>query len=45
MDKFDYIERDTYHIGLLGISVDYHRVFGNSNVIDDHLGFSTKVRI
>jgi len=43
VDKFDYISRDTYHLGLEGINVDFYRIFGNSKVIDNELCFSTKV--
>lgn len=42
VDKFDYICRDTYHIGLQSASVDYTRIFCSSLVIDNNICFHVK---
>ncbi len=43
VDKFDYICRDTYHIGLQSSGVDYDRIFNTAKIIDNNLCFSMKV--
>lgn len=42
VDKFDYIQRDIYHSGVKTLSVDYQRIFGDINIIDDNICFSEK---
>ena len=42
MDKFDYIQRDIYHSGVKTLSVDYQRIFGDINIINDNICFSEK---
>jgi len=45
VDKFDYLRRDSYHVGLNSCEVDYHRIFDTSKIIDDNLCFNIKVKI
>ena len=40
VDKFDYICRDIYHLGIPTLSVDYGRVFKDINVIDEKICFN-----
>ena len=40
VDKFDYICRDIYHLGIPTLSVDYGRVFMDINVIDEKICFN-----
>ena len=42
VDKFDYIQRDIYHSGVKTLSVDYHRIFQDINIINDNICFSEK---
>ena len=42
VDKFDYICRDVYHLGIQTLSVDYARVFMDINVIDEKICFNEK---
>ena len=42
VDKFDYIQRDIYHSGVKTLSVDYQRIFGDINIIDNNICFSEK---
>ena len=42
VDKFDYIQRDIYHSGVKTLSVDYQRIFGDINIINDNICFSEK---
>jgi len=42
VDKFDYIQRDIYHSGVKTLSVDYHRIFHDINIINDNICFSEK---
>ena len=43
VDKFDYINRDAYHIGYQSSSVDYERIFNTSKIINNNLCFNIKV--
>lgn len=43
VDKFDYIRRDSYHIGLQSANVDYQRIFNSAKIIDNNLCFNIKV--
>ena len=43
VDKFDYICRDSYHVGIKSGSVDYNRIFNNSMLINGNLCFHVKV--
>lgn len=45
VDKFDYICRDSYHLGIKSASVDYDTIFRTSLVINDELCFDIKVLI
>jgi HD superfamily phosphohydrolase len=45
VDKFDYICRDSYHIGQCKAAVDYDRIFNSSRLIDGNLCFHIKVSI
>jgi HD superfamily phosphohydrolase len=40
VDKFDYIVRDIYHLGISNLSVDYKRVYNDINIIDNKICFS-----
>lgn len=42
VDKFDYICRDIYHLGLHNLSVDYSRVYNDCKIIDDTICYSEK---
>lgn len=42
VDKFDYICRDSYHIGLQSAFVDYDRIFQTSRIINNNLCFNIK---
>lgn len=42
VDKFDYICRDIYHLGLNCSSVDYMRVFNDCRIIDNKICFAEK---
>jgi HD superfamily phosphohydrolase len=42
VDKFDYICRDSYHIGLQSAFVDYDRIFKTSRIINNNLCFNIK---
>ena len=42
VDKFDYIQRDIYHSGVKTLSVDYQRIFGDINIINDNICFNEK---
>ena len=42
VDKFDYICRDSYHIGLQSAFVDYERIFKTSKIINNNLCFNIK---
>ena len=42
VDKFDYIVRDIYHLGISNLSVDYKRVYNDINIIDNKICFSEK---
>lgn len=42
VDKFDYICRDSYHIGLQSAFVDYERIFKTSRIINNNLCFNIK---
>ena len=42
VDKFDYICRDIYHIGIHSLSVDYSRVYNDCRIINDLICFSEK---
>jgi HD superfamily phosphohydrolase len=35
VDKFDYIQRDSYNLGLNNISFDHERIFTTSRVIQN----------
>jgi HD superfamily phosphohydrolase len=43
VDKFDYICRDSYHIGQCKAAVDLDRIFNSSRLIDGNLCFHIKV--
>jgi HD superfamily phosphohydrolase len=43
VDKFDYIRRDSYHIGLQSANVDYERIFNSAKIINNNLCFNIKV--
>ena len=45
VDKFDYLIRDVYHIGLQSSHVDYDRIFNSARIIDNNLCFNVKVLI
>ena len=45
VDKFDYIQRDIYHSGVKTLSVDYDRIFGDINIINDKICFSEKTEM
>ena len=45
VDKFDYLRRDSYHVGLNSGDVDFHRIFDSSKIIDNNLCFNIKVFI
>jgi HD superfamily phosphohydrolase len=42
VDKFDYICRDSYNIGLQSSSVDFERIFSTAKIINDDLCFNIK---
>lgn len=42
VDKFDYICRDIYHLGLHSLSVDYSRVYNDCRIINDTICFTEK---
>jgi HD superfamily phosphohydrolase len=42
VDKFDYICRDAYHIGLESSFVDYERIFKTSKIINNTLCYNVK---
>ncbi len=44
VDKFDYICRDSYHIGLQSANVDYERIFSSARIINNNLCFNIKVK-
>ena len=43
VDKFDYLQRDNYHLGMPS-SFDYHRLLYYSRVIDGEICFSDKIK-
>jgi HD superfamily phosphohydrolase len=45
VDKFDYIRRDAYHVGIKSATVDFDRIFMNSRIINNELCFNVKVKI
>jgi HD superfamily phosphohydrolase len=45
VDKFDYICRDSYHVGQYKAHVDYDRIFNSSRLINGNLCFHIKVTI
>lgn len=42
VDKFDYIHRDAYNIGLKNIHFDYERLIKSSKVIGNEMCFNQK---
>lgn len=42
VDKFDYLKRDTYMIGLKSSKPDYHRIFKNARIINNDICFNIK---
>ena len=45
VDKFDYLCRDAYNVGLQSSHVDYERIFSTAKIIDNNLCFNIKVRL
>jgi HD superfamily phosphohydrolase len=45
VDKFDYLCRDAYHIGLQSSQVDYERIFSSVKITENNLCFNIKVNI
>jgi len=42
VDKFDYLKRDTYMIGLKSSKPDYHRIYKNARIINNDICFNIK---
>ena len=45
VDKFDYLQRDAYHIGYKDSSFDYKTIMKNSLIIDGEICYNSKVTI
>ena len=43
VDKFDYICRDSYHVGIKSTSIDYTKIFNSAKIIDNEICFNIKV--
>jgi HD superfamily phosphohydrolase len=45
VDRFDYIQRDSFHIGLTDTNVDYRNLIKEVRVIGDYICYPAKVSI
>lgn len=43
VDKFDYLQRDSKHLGLTTVGFDWQRIIRNSRVIGNQLCYNKKI--
>jgi len=43
VDKFDYLQRDSKHMGIKTVGFDYNRIIRNSRVVNGNLCYNQKI--